>query len=164
MWRYHNNRSHKLFAKEVLCEVSDEFSANLIEGYRGLTDKEVCDAIQSSKLPAYLNPSVTDQSFWNPAAGEIANANAFSSRHALYDSVNGEVPDIAIIPGWLRSKARDITEIDSALAVIKESVEHSKSLDREKLDAIEKRAKDIQDVAKANAEAIKNSQASSESE
>lgn len=149
MLRYNGKGHSNLFSNDILVEVKPQYSQDAIDSIKGMSDDNLNDAVEKGLIPAYCAPSVTDKTFFNPANSALQNAVAFAPRKALYDSINGKIPELAINPGWLRNPARDRTEIDFALDVIKKTVENAKAKDTEALKALEGKAKDLEDLSAA---------------
>lgn len=86
-------------------------------------------------FPAYALPSVVDKSCYNPAANTLTQViSGAARRRPVYDTENGEMPDVGINLGWLRHPSRDRTEIDMAYQIIKNTVESAKSADKQELE------------------------------
>lgn len=154
MKRYNGKGHTDPYATDILIDVKPQYSSDAIASIPGMSDDELSEAADNGDIPAYCAPAVTDKTFFNPANSALQNAAAFAPRKAIYDSINGKIPELAIIPGWLRNPARDRTEIDFALEVVKRTVENAKAKDKEALDALETKQQDLRDLS----EAIKSAQ------
>lgn len=95
--------------------------------------------------------SVVDKSFFRPEQGIVNDVTA-SLRKPLYDYVGTTPESFGINLGWLRSKARDVTEIDAALESVKDTVDAAKKRDKaniEELKKVEKSKSDLVEVIKS---------------
>lgn len=104
------------------------------------------------KLPAYLIDSVVDKTFYNPTMTPSTYMAQVGARSgvALYDTdASGKMPDVDINLGWLRSPARDRTEIDLAVQYIKDAVERAKVADKEKLEQMVKEQESLDKLSDA---------------
>lgn len=119
----------------------------------------------SGKLPAYLMESVVDKTFYNPTMTPSTYMAQVGARNgvALYDTdASGKMPDVDINLGWLRSPARDRTELDLAAQVIKNAVEKAKAADKEQLEAMVKEQESLDKLS--DAVAGKKAKAASQSD
>lgn len=149
MKRYNGEGHANPFSKDILVEVVPQYSADAIASIPGMSDEELAQAADNGDIPAYCAPTITDRTFFNPANSALQNALAFAPRRAIYDSVDGKVQELNINPGWLRNPARDRTEIDYALEVIKSSVERAKADDEAAIKELTDKQKDMENLASA---------------
>lgn len=136
-------------------------SANLVDVDIPPLDLAVVDKAQHLKsdetlapgeyCPAYAVKSVCDKSYYNPASG-MTSPIAAAPRVPLYDTQNGQKPDISLNLGWLRSKARDIVEIDNAIKTLERAVENEKAVDMQKVNELETKRADLDNLKSAISE------------
>ena len=149
MKRYNGQGHANPFAQDILVDVGPQYSADAIASIPGMTDDELSQAASNGDIPAYCAPSVTDRTFFNPANSALQNALAFAPRRAIYDSVDGKIQELNINLGWLRNPARDRTEIDYALEVVKSAVERAKANDEAAIKELTDKQKDMEELASA---------------
>lgn len=127
-----------------------------------LVDVELTDVDEFLGKPAYAAPSVVDSTYFKPGVPDILQAFG-STRTPLYDSgPDGKIPDMDISPAYLRSPARDRTEIDFAVKVLQRSIDEAKEQDSANIKEIEKSNKALESIQKVITQSIKDSSDSSE--
>lgn len=130
---------------------------------KALVEVEINDFDPFLGKPAYCAPSVVDSTYFKPGVPELMQAFG-SSRTPLYDSgPDGKIPDMDISPAYLRSPARDRTEIDFAVKVIQRSIDEAKAKDSSNLKDIEKSNKALESIKKVITESIKETTDSADS-
>lgn len=141
-------------------------SANLIDVELPSLDPAVVDKAQHLKsdeilapgeyCPGYAVKSVCDKSYYNPASG-MTSPIAAAPRVPLYDTQNGQKPNISLNLGWLRSKARDVVEVDNALKVLERVIEQEKTIDMNKVNELETKRADLDNLKTAISKGISSS-------
>lgn len=118
---------------------------------------------QDEFLQSDFQESVVDKSAFRPDVSNLALSAAIGSgRQPVYDYVGTSPHDIGINLGWLRSKARDVTEIDAAIAASEQILENAKAEDKANVEAIKERQKALDDVKQVISEATKSTKEVSE--
>lgn len=127
-----------------------------------LVDVEISEIDESLGVPAYAAPSVVDSTYFKPGVPDLLQAFG-TTRTPLYDSdPDGKIPDLEISPAYLRSPARDRTEIDFAVQVLKRSIDEAKEQDSANIKEIEKSNKALESIQKVITKSIKDSTDTSE--
>lgn len=115
---------------------------------------------ESTNKPLYANPSVVDDTYFKPGVPDCLQSFG-STRMPLFDSdSSGTIPDSAVSLAYIRSPARDRTEIDFALEVVKSAVEKAKKEDESNIKDIQKSEKALESIKKVITESISESKVS----
>lgn len=129
-----------------------------------LIEVEITDVDEFLGKPAYAAPSVVDTTYFKPGVPDLMQAFG-STRTPLYDSgPDGKIPDMDISPAYLRSPARDRTEIDFAVKVLHRSIDEAKEKDSANIKEIEKSNKALESIKEVITQSIKDSSDISDSD
>lgn len=102
----------------------------------------------------YASPTQVDKTYFKPGVPDVLQSFG-STRVPLFDSdANGNIPPQAVSLAYIRSPARDRTEIDYALEVVRQAVEKAKKEDESNIKDIQKSEKALETVKKTISEAI----------
>lgn len=119
-----------------------------------------CESFRQSSF----SESIVDKSAFRPDMPDVVRAasTATAVRHPVYDYVGTSPHDIdsLINVAWIRSKARDRTEIDAALDFVKNNIADTQKTDNEKLTQQVKEKANIDSLKEVISDAVKASKTS----
>lgn len=111
-----------------------------------------CNAVsfpteQEGFVQSKFAESKVDKSYFRPENGILDSTVLAANRQPLFDYVGSSPHDIGLNLGWLRSKARDRVEIDTAFESVKDSIDAAKARDKANIDELKRQEAQLSDLA-----------------
>lgn len=118
----------------------------MIRRYNSQRNAVSFPAEQDGFVQSHFAESKVDKTYFRPDTGSVDVTAPVSPRQPVFDYVGSSPHDIGLNLGWLRSKARDRVEIDTALESVKGSIDAAKARDKANIEEIRKQEAQLNDL------------------